>query len=65
VGDDVGITISPVGDNVYRLTPYPFVQNEMAFSYNGRFLSPQPLGTDLAALLAQTPVVVETVILIT
>jgi hypothetical protein len=64
VGDDVGITISPVGDNVYRLAPYPFVQNEMAFSYNGCFFTPQPAGTDLAALLAQTPVVVETVILI-
>lgn len=64
VGDDVGLTITPVGDNIYRLAPYPFVQNEMAFSYNGRFLTPQPPGTDLAALLAQTPLVVETVILI-
>jgi hypothetical protein len=63
VGDDVGITISPVGDNISRLAPYPFVQNEMEFSYNGRFLSPQPPGTDLAALLAQTPLVVEKITL--
>ncbi len=64
VGDDVVITITPVGDNVYQLAPYPFVEKEMAFSYNGRFLTPQPPGTDLAALLAQTPVVVERVTLI-
>jgi len=63
-GDDVSITITPVRNNSYRLTPYPFVENKRAFSYNGRFLTPQPPGTDLAALLAQTPLVVEKVTLI-
>lgn len=64
VGDDVTITIRPVGDGIYSLSPYPFNEPEMTFGYDGRYLSPQPAGTDLKALLENTKPTTEKVILV-
>lgn len=52
LGDDVTITLKPVGDGIYSLNPYPFKEPEMRFSYQGRYMMPQPQGTDLKSLLA-------------
>lgn len=63
-GDDVTITIQPVGPGIYQLAPYPFAASEMTFSYHGRPLVPQLPGTDLTTLLAQTAVVEEAITLV-
>lgn len=39
---DVTVTIRPVGPAVYALSPFPFVAEGMTFSYEGRYLRPQP-----------------------
>ncbi len=47
VDHDTTVTIQPVGLGVYRLEPYPFAQDEMAFSYIGRPVRPQPAEVNL------------------
>lgn len=38
VGDDVTLTITPLGDNVYQLSPFPFA-DAVAFTTRGRYLT--------------------------
>lgn len=64
VGDDVTITITPVAANLYALSPYPFCQPETHFSYQGRYLTPQPLGTNLHAYMNSIEFSTEEIILI-
>ncbi len=64
VGQDVTVTIRPAGDNRYQLTPYPFRQPAMTFSYVGRYLTPQPPGTDLRVYMNQIEPEQETLVLI-
>lgn len=39
VGDDVMVTITPLGDEVYRVTPFPF-SGEVTFTTHGRYMKP-------------------------
>ncbi len=55
LGDDVTITIRPLGDDVYGLSPYPFQQDQLTITTKGRYLTPQPEGTDLAAVIQALP----------
>ncbi|WP_420630136.1 DUF3891 family protein [Candidatus Leptofilum sp.] len=64
VGDDVTITIKLVEPSIYSLSPYPFQNDELTLSYEGRWLTPQPVGTDLKALLAEIAPITEEVILV-
>ncbi len=64
VGDDVTITIKRVTPGVYALSPYPFREEKTTLRYWGRFMSPQPVGIDLKALMAVTKPVSETITLI-
>lgn len=64
LGDDVTITITPVGDAVYSLSPYPFNKPELTFSYQGRLMTPQPEGTDLKALMDSIEPTVEEITLV-
>ncbi len=64
VGDDVTIIIRRVEKGIYALDPYPFRETGMVFSYSGRPMTPQPIGTDLKSLMAETEPVAETVTLI-
>ncbi len=63
VKDDIEITIRPIGDGVYSLSPYPFCDPEMTFHYQGRPLSPQPEGTDLKSILSEIEPFIEQVII--
>lgn len=66
--NDTTLTIQPLGNDTYTLTPYPFhtsgQTSSQTFHYQGRPFTPQPLGTDLVPLLAQQPYHTETVTLI-
>jgi hypothetical protein len=64
VGDDVTITIKPVEAGIYHVSPYPFREDELALSTIGRRLRPQPIDTDLRAMLAGIKPETETVTLI-
>ncbi len=61
VGDDVTITVVEHPGGVYTLDPYPFAVDRLELATEGRYLAPQPAGTDLAAVLAATPVQSQTV----
>ncbi|MGI9646524.1 MAG: DUF3891 family protein [Ilumatobacteraceae bacterium] len=56
VGDDVEIDVEERPGSVYALDPYPFDADGLELATEGRYLVPQPAGTDLAAKLAATEV---------
>lgn len=56
VGDDVTVSVAEHEGGVYALDPYPFDAAGIELATEGRYLAPQPIGTDLGALLAETPV---------
>lgn len=64
IDDDVTITIQSIEASTYALTPYPFRESGLSFYYEGRYLSPQPLGTDLVSLLNNQARIRETVTLV-
>ncbi|MEM7114539.1 MAG: DUF3891 family protein [Chloroflexota bacterium] len=64
VGEDVTLTIKRIQLDVYTLDPYPFKQPTMAFTYTSKPMLPQPAGTNLKALLAETEAVVEEVVIV-
>jgi hypothetical protein len=42
--EDTTIEIEPLGESRYRLTPYPFAQDDLALSFTGRYATPNPNG---------------------
>ena len=64
VGDDVTITVTEAPAAVYEVDPYPFATDGLEVATEGRYLAPQPPGTDLGAVLAATPVDTQTVRLV-
>jgi len=55
VGDDVSITVTPQPDGSYQLEPFPFPGDALEVGLPGVSLRPQPIGTDIQALLRSTP----------
>ncbi len=53
-GEDATVTIEPLGDSRYRLTPYPFAEDGIELSFTGRYARPDGEATDLAAIPAST-----------
>ena len=64
VGDDVTISVTERPGAVYEVAPYPFATEGLEVATEGRYLAPQPPGTDLAPMLAATPVDTQTVRLV-
>jgi len=64
VGTDVTVTVEERPGEVYALDPYPFAADNLHLATKGRWLTPQPQGTDLGALLAGTPVTDQRVLLV-
>tara|TARA_A100001037_G_scaffold57695_1_gene49847 strand:- start:11824 stop:12642 length:819 start_codon:yes stop_codon:yes gene_type:complete len=44
--EDVTITIRPLGGGTYSLSPYPFAEDPLDISFEGRWLAPLPEGND-------------------
>lgn len=59
--NDVTITVTPLGDGRYRMSPFPFDVDPFTPMTVGRYLDPQPPGTDLQALWHATPVATQVV----
>ena len=64
VGDDVSISVAERPGGEYALDPYPFAVDGLELGTEGRYLAPQPPGSDLGAVLAATPVSEQTVRLV-
>lgn len=60
VGQDVTITLKPVGAGVYALDPYPFGPDPLEIYCEGRYLTPQPNGVDLTQVLEAAPLTRQT-----
>lgn len=56
VNDESALTIEPVGNDRYALTPWPFAGNELVFETPGRWLLPLPPDADFAHALRYAPV---------
>lgn len=61
---DVSISVQERPGAVYRLDPYPFDVDHLELFTEGRYLLPADPGTDLAAVMASTPVERQTVTLV-
>lgn len=63
VGDDVQVTVTPLGVDVYRVMPFPF-NDEVIFTTQGRYIKPLAEGDDLAQVMVETPYSEQTVRLV-
>ncbi len=54
--DDVTVKIEPLGDGRYALTPFPFAEDPVEFTFKGRWIEAVSDGQDLDKLLGDTPV---------
>lgn len=63
VGDDVALTIRPKSNGDYTLAPWPFSADALTFNTQGRYMQPQPIGANLAALAAEAPLSYQPVVL--
>lgn len=63
IGDDVTLTITPKSPSEYVLSPWPFSAETLPFTTQGRYLTSQPSGTNLAEVAEGTPLAEQTVIL--
>lgn len=54
-GHDHTLTITPQAEGAYALRPFPFAGERVTVEVAGRYITPQPAGTDWVALFAQTP----------
>ena len=63
---DTTITVRAVNETTYSLDPYPFAENGMEISFNGRYLSPLDAGSDpdMAAVMRDTPLESQTATLV-
>ena len=63
-GDDVTITIEERGNGVYALDPYPFAEDGLKVSFDGRWMTPVETVEDGRAIFETKPVSRQTVTLI-
>jgi len=54
-GNDLTLTITPREDGSYSLSPWPFEGDFVEVDVEGRYITPQPQGTDFKAIFDQTP----------
>jgi len=58
---DVEIGITPAGDGVYSLAPYPFDQDDLTLSFRGRYMAPVAAGRDVRAQFEAAPEEAQTI----
>jgi len=54
--DACEVTITPLGDGSYTCSPYPFREDALALSYEGRYLWPVDEGNSVREALAAAPI---------
>jgi hypothetical protein len=56
IGDDVSVIVKPIGPATVSVAPWPFNTERLDVACAGRYLSPQPEGVDIGAVLRDQPV---------
>ncbi len=64
VGDDVTITVTPVEQGVYRVSPFPFSSDPMTVSLPGTLVTPNATATSAQEVLDQGEAHAETITLV-
>ena len=62
--EDALIDIEPVSSGTYAMNPYPFDEDELTFSFEGRYLEPIAEGPSVSHVLEQAPLETQTIKLI-
>jgi hypothetical protein len=60
--EDADITVTPLGDGIYRVAPWPFVGDMLQVLFDGRYMQPEP-GSARSTRAADLPVDGQTVTL--
>ena len=61
--EDADVSVTPVGDETYRVSPWPFSGDSLRVSFEGRYMAPSPAGADRAPEASALPVETQTVLL--
>jgi len=64
VGDDVTITVTPLGDNKFSVSPWPFTKDTVRVTCEGRYLSPMPDDAAMRAAFSAATILAQTYTLI-
>ena len=54
--EDVDITVTPIGNSTYRVSPYPFGKDPLTLDFEGRYVDRAPDGTERLSDGAAIPV---------
>jgi len=54
--EDTDVSIEPVADGVYALNPFPFRQDDIEVTFNGRYMAPVSEGDDVREVLGTEPI---------
>lgn len=60
---DADITVTPIGDGKYGVTPWPFAENSLSVSFDGRYMEPEN-GAERSSRAAALPVEAQSVTLV-
>lgn len=63
-GEEATLTVTRIAPHTYQVAPYPFATSPCVITCAGRWLAPQPEGTDMTDALADAPGDVETITLV-
>lgn len=61
--EDADVTVRPLGDGIYRISPWPFAGDRLTASFEGRYAEPVTDGRDSAPEIASRPVETQTLTL--
>ena len=64
VGNDVSVTVTPLDDGTYQVSPFPFKGASLEVELPGHAMMPQAPGEDIQAVLTATPKTSEKVTLV-
>ena len=60
---DAEITVTPLGDGVYRVAPWPFAGDRLTVEFDGRYMAPEP-GRERSSVAPDLPVESQSVTLV-
>lgn len=64
VGDDVTITVKPIGNNRFEMSPWPFAKDTLRVTCEGRYLKPSESEEAMRAAFSSAPILPQTYTLV-
>jgi hypothetical protein len=61
--EDVTVSVEPLGDNAYRFAPFPWSEDGVVLSFEGRYVAPSPDATEeeLSSVMSDTRTQMQTI----